>query len=173
MADEKDAIVAPPREPNDDGHGVSPEVAKAAATESKLEDDDEVRPAGGIFDGSDPSKVHRNVIEHARAAAAKEQKMTLMQGVRLYPKAIFWSVIISTCIVMEGYQISLVNNFCEPAHHPSLHVQPTDISPDAFPQFNEKYGKQLPSGEWEVPAPWQAGLSNVSSRQLPLEYPWC
>lgn len=39
---------------------------------------------------------------------------------------------------------------------------------DAFPQFNKKYGEQLlgPNGEltgkWEVPAPWQAGLSNVS-----------
>lgn len=32
---------------------------------------------------------------------------------------------------------------------------------DAFPQFNRKYGKQLPSGEYQIPAPWQAGLSNV------------
>ena len=38
--------------------------------------------------------------------------MTLMEGLRLYPKAIAFSVIISTCIVMEGYDISLVTNFC-------------------------------------------------------------
>lgn len=61
---------------------------------------------------SDPSKTHRNIIEHARSAAAKEQSMTLWQGLKLYPKAVGWSLLISTCIAMEGYDISLVNNFC-------------------------------------------------------------
>lgn len=64
---------------------------------------------------SDPSKTHRTIIEHARSAASKERSMTLLQGLRLYPKAVGWSVLISTCIVMEGYDISLVNNFCMPA----------------------------------------------------------
>ena len=36
-----------------------------------------------------------------------------------------------------------------------------DLSPsDAFPQFRKKYGKQLPDGSYQIPAPWQAGLSN-------------
>jgi len=61
---------------------------------------------------SDPSKTHRTIIEHARAAASKEQSMTLWQGLKLYPKAVGWSLLISTCIAMEGYDISLVNNFC-------------------------------------------------------------
>lgn len=38
----------------------------------------------------------------------------------------------------------------------------TDRTIDAFPQFNRKYGEQLPDGTWQVPARWQAGLSNVS-----------
>lgn len=30
-----------------------------------------------------------------------------------------------------------------------------------FPQFNRKYGEQLPnSDEWQIPARWQSGLSN-------------
>jgi hypothetical protein len=33
---------------------------------------------------------------------------------------------------------------------------------DAFPVFNQKYGQQLPDGTYQVPAPWQSGLSNVS-----------
>ncbi|KAF9893863.1 hypothetical protein FE257_010033 [Aspergillus nanangensis] len=82
------------------------------------------------------------VVENAKSATAKEQRMTLLQGIRLYPKAVAWSILISTCIAMEGYDISLVNNFY------------------AFDQFNRKYGEQLPNGEWEVPARWQAGLSN-------------
>ncbi|KAJ4864473.1 sugar transporter domain-containing protein [Trichoderma breve] len=64
------------------------------------------------------------------------------RGIKLYPKAIAWSMIISTCIVMEGYDISLVNNFY------------------AFPQFNEKYGELYPDGKYQVPARWQSGLSN-------------
>ena len=31
----------------------------------------------------------------------------------------------------------------------------------AFEQFNKKYGVQLDDGTWEIPAPWQAGLTNV------------
>lgn len=60
-----------------------------------------------------PSKKHMSVIEGARAAAEKERNMTLMQGLRLYPKAVAWSVLISTCIVMEGYDVCLINNFCK------------------------------------------------------------
>ncbi|KAL2159055.1 hypothetical protein VTH06DRAFT_2814 [Thermothelomyces fergusii] len=87
-------------------------------------------------------EAKNRVIQGAKTATENEQKMTLMQGIRLYPKAIAWSVLISTCIVMEGYDICIVNNFY------------------AFQQFNKKYGEQLPDGTWEVPAPWQAGLSN-------------
>ena len=36
------------------------------------------------------------------------------------------------------------------------------LQKDGFPQFNQKYGEQLKDGSWQVPARWQAGLSNVS-----------
>lgn len=68
--------------------------------------------------------------------------MTLWQGIKLYPKAIGWSILISTCIVMEGYDVSLINN---------LYASQT---------FNERYGVQLPDGSYQVTAAWQAGLSN-------------
>jgi SP family general alpha glucoside:H+ symporter-like MFS transporter len=74
------------------------------------------------------------VIQNAKAATDKERSMTLMQGIRLYPKAVLWSVLISTCIAMEGYDISLVNNFY------------------AFPQFNHKYGQMLADGTYQVSA---------------------
>ncbi|KAK3325045.1 maltose permease MAL61 [Apodospora peruviana] len=87
-------------------------------------------------------KAHERVTHDAKLATDKEQNMTLLQGVKLYPKAIAWSVLISTCIVMEGYDVCLINNFY------------------AFPQFNRKYGEMLENGDWQVTAPWQAGLSN-------------
>ena len=74
------------------------------------------------------------MVEDAKAATDKEQNMTLLQGIRTYPKAVAWSVLISTCIAMEGYDISLVNNFY------------------AFPTFNRKYGELMPDGSYQVPA---------------------
>jgi len=48
------------------------------------------------------TKSMAEVIRNAKSATEKEHKMTLWQGVKLYPKAVFWSVLISTCIAMEG-----------------------------------------------------------------------
>ncbi|KAJ5176023.1 Maltose permease MAL61 [Penicillium canariense] len=84
----------------------------------------------------------KTLIQNAKAATEKERNMSLLQGIKLYPKAVLWSVIISTCIAMEGYDISLVNNFY------------------AFDQFNRKYGERLADGSYQVPARWQSGLSN-------------
>lgn len=100
-------------------------------------------PMGHDVDHDDHHKLAANkVVNDARMASDKERKMTLWQGIKLYPKAIGWSILISTCIVMEGYDVCLLNNFF------------------GFPQFKQKYGEQLPDGTWEIPAPWQAGLSN-------------
>ena len=38
---------------------------------------------------------------------------------------------------------------------------------DGFPQFNEKFGELGPDGTYQVPARWQAGLSNVSRQHTP------
>jgi MFS transporter, SP family, general alpha glucoside:H+ symporter len=87
----------------------------------------------------------KQTILNAKSASDKEHHMSLLQGIRLYPKAIGWSVLISTCIAMEGYDVCLVNNFY------------------AFPPFNRKYGVLTSDGSYQVPAAWQAGLSNGAS----------
>ncbi|KAF2829603.1 trehalose transporter [Ophiobolus disseminans] len=83
-----------------------------------------------------------NMFLNAASASDKEHKMTLMQGIRLYPKAILWAVLIAMCCAMEGYDIALIGNFY------------------AFEPFNRKYGELTPSGDYQVPARWQAGISN-------------
>jgi SP family general alpha glucoside:H+ symporter-like MFS transporter len=88
------------------------------------------------------TKSMNEVIHNAKIATDKEHNMTLWQGIKLYPKAVAWSLLISTCICMEGYDVCLLSSFY------------------AFPQFNKKYGQMLPDGSYQVPAPWQAGLSN-------------
>ncbi|KAK7530820.1 uncharacterized protein J3D65DRAFT_671750 [Phyllosticta citribraziliensis] len=88
------------------------------------------------------SKRMEAVKHNAKAATEKEQSMTLLEGIRLYPKAIGWSVLISTCIVMEGYQICLLGSFY------------------AVDAFNRKYGELAKDGSYQIPARWQSGLSN-------------
>ena len=92
------------------------------------------------------------IIQNAKAATDKEQKMTLLQGIKLYPKAVAWSILISTCIVMEGYDISLVNNFY------------------AFPQFNRKYGELSADGTYQVPARVIPTPLSIYSRLKPHLY---
>jgi SP family general alpha glucoside:H+ symporter-like MFS transporter len=46
------------------------------------------------------------VLDRARAATAEEHSMTLWSAMKKYPKAIGWSVLASTCLVMEGYDLA-------------------------------------------------------------------
>ncbi|KAG2413647.1 hypothetical protein HFD88_002836 [Aspergillus terreus] len=114
---------------------------KAQDAIASVEPTTQAPPADSQPRQSSASSVAK-IVQNAKAATDKEQRMTLLQGIKLYPKAVAWSVLISTCIAMEGYDISLVNNFY------------------AFPPFNRKYGELLPDGSYQVPARWQAGLSN-------------
>ena len=70
--------------------------------------------------------------------------MTLLEGVRLYPKALGWAALISLCCAMAGYDIALIGNYY------------------AFPPFNRKYGELQPDGTYQVAAKWQSGISNAA-----------
>jgi SP family general alpha glucoside:H+ symporter-like MFS transporter len=84
----------------------------------------------------------RNLSEDAARATKAEHNMTLIQGLRLYPKAVGWSVLLSAAIIMEGFDIVLIANLL------------------ALPAFKRAFGEQLPDGSYEVTAAWQSGLTN-------------
>ncbi|UNI17902.1 hypothetical protein JDV02_004209 [Purpureocillium takamizusanense] len=84
-------------------------------------------------------------INDAKIATAKEHSMTLAEGIRMYPRAIGWSILFSTAIVMEGYDLVLLGSFY------------------AYPEFNKKFGTLQPDGTYQLTAAWQAGLSNAVS----------
>jgi SP family general alpha glucoside:H+ symporter-like MFS transporter len=88
-------------------HGIDETAAPGAKTAMDDEKDQYDQ------DQIDCLKAKDRVIASAKRATETEQNMTLMQGIRLYPKAIAFSVLISTCIVMEGYDVCLINNFCK------------------------------------------------------------
>ena len=81
----------------------------------------------------------------AKQASTDEHELSLRQAIRLYPKAVVWSVLLSTSIVMEGYDIVLISSFF------------------AQPAFSRKYGHCDATGECQVTASWQNGLGNAVS----------
>jgi MFS transporter, SP family, general alpha glucoside:H+ symporter len=84
------------------------------------------------------------IHQEAKNATANEQNMTLREAIRLYPKAIMFSIIFSTAVVMEGYDLSVMNSFY------------------AFTPFKNKYGDQPDPEEGGrlISAQWQTGLGN-------------
>ena len=70
----------------------------------------------------------------AQDATDQEHCMPLKRAVRLYPKAIGWSMLLSTAVIMEGYDLLLMG---------SLFAQPA---------FRERYGEQLANGKYQIPA---------------------
>lgn len=48
------------------------------------------------------------IIEQAKEATETQHTLSVMECVKNYPMAIFWSIMVSMCVVMEGsYCISL------------------------------------------------------------------
>jgi SP family general alpha glucoside:H+ symporter-like MFS transporter len=78
----------------------------------------------------------------AKAATHAEHNMTILEGVRLYPKAIGWSVLLSLAIVMEGYDTILLNQFF------------------ALPAFTKHYGRPTGDGSHGISTAWQSSLTN-------------
>ncbi|KAH8646807.1 putative maltose permease [Xylariales sp. PMI_506] len=82
------------------------------------------------------------LTENAAAGAEFEKKMTVAQAIRMYPKAVFYSFVLSSAIIMEGFDTALLLNFF------------------AYPTFQKKFGIPVGDGTYQVTAPWQSGLSS-------------
>ena len=82
--------------------------------------------------------------QEAKSATANEVNMTLREAVKLYPRAIIFSIIFSTAVVMEGYDLSVMNSFY------------------AFPPFKNFYGDQPDPEEGGrlISAQWQTAIGN-------------
>ena len=100
------------------------------------------------------SKVQQDFVENADYASfptpsaarrhSETEKMSLWRALKTYPKAAAWSVILSSSIIMEGYDTSLVASYF------------------ALPSFNERYGEIL-DGQWQLSTAWQTALMNAST----------
>jgi MFS transporter, SP family, general alpha glucoside:H+ symporter len=80
----------------------------------------------------------------ARAATNAEQKITFLSGCRSYPKAMAWSMAISSTIIMEGFDTFLIFSFF------------------SFPTFERAYGVPTANGNFQIPTRWQFALPTAS-----------
>ncbi|OTA05618.1 maltose permease [Trichoderma parareesei] len=89
-----------------------------------------------------PSKVDLSTAQEAAAATDAEHNMGSVKSFRLYWKACLWSIFISTCIIMDGFDTALLRSLF------------------AYPAFQRQFGVQQANGTYQLTAAWQSGLTN-------------
>lgn len=85
------------------------------------------------------------VVAEAAKATKLEKELTPWQTFKTHKRAAMWSIVVSSCIIMEGWDCMLYGNFF------------------SQPAFRARFGTLGSSGTYQIPAPWQAGLSNGSN----------
>lgn len=100
------------------------------------------RTMGDRSFSEEPRELQEEYYSLANEATRREHELTLLQAIRLYPKSIAWSLLISTAIIMEAFQLILIEQFL------------------AYPAFRENFGTRLSDGTYQVSASWQTALVN-------------
>lgn len=102
--------------------------------------------AGVINPDREYEKIKAFTKAQAQAANRAEHEQTVKQAFQQNKKAVFWSLVISMTIIMEGYDTSLMPQFF------------------GYPSFQRHYGQFFPElGEYSLNGEWQAGLSNAQA----------
>lgn len=93
--------------------------------------------SGGYTDNQIDEYLSRflDISSNAQGNEHSEKQMSLKDGIKTFPKAAAWSFVLSSSIIMEGYDTNLLNSFY------------------ALDGFNRKYGQYYESiGKWQIPA---------------------
>lgn len=81
------------------------------------------------------------IVQEAAAATKAEHNLGLWKSLKLYRAACMWSIFLSTCIVMEGFDMALLPG------------------PFAYAPFQRQFGNEQPDGSYQLTADWQSGFS--------------
>ncbi|RMZ83109.1 hypothetical protein DV738_g1209, partial [Chaetothyriales sp. CBS 135597] len=99
------------------------ERRSSSVVEVQRQDDGVIRVKDDFLRKISQSNIHAaDEIAEAREAREKEGSLTVRDALKLYPKAIMFSIIFSTAVIMEGYDLSLMGSFF------------------GFPPFKNRYG---------------------------------
>ncbi|KAH8821994.1 MFS maltose permease MalP [Xylogone sp. PMI_703] len=85
------------------------------------------------------------LVTEANEANERERGMKLLDAFRIYPKAMFWSVVLSSSLIMEGYDTAVVGSF------------------NAFPAFLNVFGIRAKDGSLNIPPSWQNGIGAATN----------
>ncbi|KAF7561553.1 hypothetical protein G7046_g2586 [Stylonectria norvegica] len=108
-------------------------------------DSHEHEVAYATHDSNDQSPDSQNEKNHshseARAANINEHNSTVRQSLKEHRWAVMWSILVSTSVIMEGYDTTLLSSFL------------------GYPAFQEQFGHYADNvGRYEVAARWQSAL---------------
>ncbi|KAJ7585660.1 maltose permease [Mycena floridula] len=107
-------------------------------------------PSSGVVRSDNQRLAHditnyNQVVHDAAAADKAEHNMSVKEAFRIHKKAVFWSVVLSAALIMEGYDVVVIASFYEQ------------------PAFLRRFGVLDFTGSAHIPAEWQSGLGNASS----------
>jgi hypothetical protein len=127
----------------DNGPETANDASKNASPSAPVPEDDNGLESGNKSPRlTSPSMVNlAGISDQAKQATNRENNMTFRQGLKLFFPGVLWSLLLSTTVIMEGYDLALITSFY------------------ALEQFCKKYGGKGPDGKWVLPAPWKAGLT--------------
>lgn len=98
----------------------------------------------GKLDSNGKDMDEHVLFHNAKNATETEHRLTLLDALRMYPKAVGWSVFVSAASVMEGYDTAFVGQLF------------------AEKSFQRQFGV-LYNGNYQLTAAWQTALANASS----------
>ncbi|KIW78278.1 hypothetical protein Z517_08113 [Fonsecaea pedrosoi CBS 271.37] len=141
---------------DDDHSGDRPLLADVEATEDSVQGRDFYQhgsasqlPLRQEWHGDEEAEENRRLEQAASKYSQFEHNLTVREALKAYPMAVFWSLAVSTCVIMEGFDSVLVPNFY------------------AYPTFQRKYGEfvgvteQTKSG-YQLSATWMAAIGTAS-----------
>ena len=53
----------------------------------------------------------QELVDDAQEAANQERDMSIFEAIKTYPAAVGWSVLASTALIMEGYDLVVIGSF--------------------------------------------------------------
>jgi MFS transporter, SP family, general alpha glucoside:H+ symporter len=85
------------------------------------------------------------LLTEAEDAIKEDHELTILQAIKLYPKAIGWAATVAASSLVDGYD---------------YHVQGSLF---AQPAFQKTYGDLQPDGSYVISAAWQSEINNGST----------
>ncbi|KAK2027047.1 alpha glucoside transporter [Colletotrichum zoysiae] len=112
-------------------------------------------PHDNIHVEKGPSHIHqlnnvalddKGLNSEAHEGTNIEHSFGVWQGLKTYKRAAFWSILISTTVIMEGYDVTLIGSFY------------------GYPAFREKYGEWLDEENgYQISSSWQQKFNAIGA----------